>query len=185
MEGAAAGSLREDEVKADGRRGAWKGANEKNDTEIWEREMRGQLQQASPAAASNYGLAEGDKMAAETAADGEAAKGRLGMQDAGNAAPLRGAKQLQEPATAAEQKVTDGDKGERLNKSTASHRDVADTEMWRQVRDGDGDGGKSDVGMGKLQAAAGCRLLVTKGSRSGRVEVASAVAAAALQQHRK
>ena len=73
MEGSAAGSLREEEVKADGRRGAWKGANEKNDTEIREREVRGQLQQASPAAASIYGLAEGDKMAAEAAADGAAA----------------------------------------------------------------------------------------------------------------
>jgi hypothetical protein len=45
----------------------------------------------------------------------------------------------------------------------ASHRDVAATEMWRQVRDRGGDGGKSD----------------SEGSRSGREEVVSVVAAAA------
>jgi len=76
MEGAATDSPSKGELKADEEGGDWKGANEENGTKIRKREVQKQLQQTSPAAASHCGLAKGDKIATETAADGAAARGR-------------------------------------------------------------------------------------------------------------
>jgi hypothetical protein len=81
----------------DGRRGK----DKKIGVEILLRHPLGQLQPASPAAASCSGR-EKDNENVEKEAAGEAvARGRLWQQDASVAAPLRGAKQLQEPAAAA------------------------------------------------------------------------------------
>ena len=76
MEEAATNSPSKGELKADEEGGDWKGANEENGTKIRKREVQKQLQQTSPAAASHCGLAKGDKIATETAADGAAARGR-------------------------------------------------------------------------------------------------------------
>jgi hypothetical protein len=108
MEGAATDSLSKGELKADEEGGDWKGANEENGTKIWEREEQKQLQQTSPAAASHCGLAKGDKIATETAADGAAGRGRRGEGVSVPAMPLRGALQLQGPAPAAAA-ATEGD----------------------------------------------------------------------------
>ena len=79
----------------------WRGPDEENGAKIRGREAQKQLQQTSPAAAGCLGLPERDKTAADAAEGGAAARGGLHGQDAGNAALLRGARQLQGPATRA------------------------------------------------------------------------------------